>query len=43
MKILQTYVRIYVAELDPAVVFYESVTGQPTICDSQLACPQGAI
>ncbi|MHB1681865.1 MAG: VOC family protein [Bacilli bacterium] len=30
MKILQTYVRIYVTELDSAIAFYESLTGQQT-------------
>ena len=30
VKILQTYVRIYVTELDPAIAFYESLTGQQT-------------
>ena len=38
MKILQTYVRIYVTELDPALVFYESLTGLQT--DLRFAYPE---
>ena len=30
VKVLQTYVRIYVTELDSAIAFYESLTGQQT-------------
>ena len=30
MKILQVYARIYVTELEPALAFYESLTGQKT-------------
>ena len=30
MKVLQTYVRIYVTEMDAALAFYESLTGQQT-------------